>query len=84
MSKKTGEAATNKAQDLVRAQLADAKTEAFVDDGMLFLTATIEHDGEKLVASHAYTLDSMRPEELDAAARDVADRVLQQLQGRDR
>ncbi|HIY66612.1 MAG TPA: hypothetical protein H9830_10085 [Candidatus Agrococcus pullicola] len=83
MSKKTGEAATNKAQELVRAQLADAKTEAFVDDGMLFLTATIERDGEELAASHAYTLDSMRPEELATAARDVANRVLQQLQSRD-
>lgn len=71
--------ATRKAQDLVKQQFPEAKTEAFVDDGMLFLTAAIERDGEQLSASHAYTLDSMQPEELDAGARDVAERVLQQI-----
>lgn len=71
--------ATHKAQELVKKQLPDAQTEAFVDDGMLFLTARVERDGETVSASHAYTLDSMKPEELDAGARDVAERVVKQL-----
>lgn len=71
--------AGHKAQELVNKSFPEAQTEAFVEDGMLFLTATIERDGESVSASHAYTLDSMRPEELSAAAADVAERVIQQL-----
>ncbi|WP_347755287.1 hydroxymethylbilane synthase [Agrococcus sp. ProA11] len=54
---------------------------AEVVDGMLFLTAiAYATDGSsKLTASHAYTLDSTRPAELQEAALDVADRAVAEL-----
>lgn len=54
---------------------------AEVADGMLFLTAiAYAPDGsKKLSASHAYTLDSTKPAELQAAAIDVGDRAVAEL-----
>jgi hydroxymethylbilane synthase len=54
---------------------------AVVDDGMVFLTATVYRpDGtEKLTSSHAATPDSMSPADLDEAAREIAGRVVAEL-----
>lgn len=54
---------------------------ASLDDGMLFLTASVYAlDGsDARTASHAYTLDSTSPEELRAAAADVAARAVEEL-----
>lgn len=54
---------------------------AEVADGMLFLSASVyATDGSRhLGASHAHTLDSMRPDELAEAARDVAGRTVAEL-----
>ncbi|GAA1448236.1 hydroxymethylbilane synthase [Leifsonia poae] len=56
---------------------------ALVDDGLLFLTATVYRpDGtEQLTASHAATPDSMSRADLAAAARDVGERVVAELLG---
>jgi len=56
-------------------------TTAIVDDGLLFLTATVYRpDGtEQLTASHAATPDSMSRRDLDAAARDVGKRAVDEL-----
>jgi hydroxymethylbilane synthase len=57
---------------------------AIVDDGLLFLTATVYRpDGsEHLTASHAATPDSLSAAHLDEAARDVGARVVTELLGR--
>ncbi|WP_431247906.1 hydroxymethylbilane synthase [Leifsonia xyli] len=54
---------------------------ALVDDGLLFLTATVYRpDGsESLTASHAATPDSLSAAHLDEAARDVGARVVAEL-----
>jgi hydroxymethylbilane synthase len=54
---------------------------AIVDDGLLFLTATVYRpDGtERLTASHAATPDSMGSHDLDVAARDVGQRAAAEL-----
>jgi len=54
---------------------------AIVDDGLLFLTATVYRpDGtERLTASHAATPDSLSARDLGAAARDVGERVVAEL-----
>jgi hydroxymethylbilane synthase len=54
---------------------------ALVDDGLLFLTATVYRpDGtEHLTASHAATPDSLGAAHLDEAARDVGARVVAEL-----
>ena len=54
---------------------------AQVDDGMLFLTATVYAlDGSRhLTASHAYTLDGQSAAELSEAAMDVAGRAVREL-----
>ncbi|MGN7799929.1 hydroxymethylbilane synthase [Leifsonia sp. 22587] len=56
---------------------------ALVDDGLLFLTATVYRpDGsEHLTASHAATPDSLGAAHLDEAAHDVGDRVVAELLG---
>jgi hydroxymethylbilane synthase len=56
---------------------------ALVDDGLLFLTATVYRpDGtERLTASHAATPDSLSAQHLDEAARDVGARVVSELLG---
>ncbi|MDQ1582151.1 MAG: hydroxymethylbilane synthase [Microbacteriaceae bacterium] len=56
-------------------------TTAVVDDGMVFLTATVYRpDGtEKLTSSHAATPDSSSPADLDEAAREIAGRVVAEL-----
>jgi hydroxymethylbilane synthase len=56
---------------------------AIIDDGLLFLTATVYRpDGtEQLTASHAATPDSLSRNDLAAAARDVGDRVVAELLG---
>ncbi|MFJ8895416.1 hydroxymethylbilane synthase [Leifsonia sp. NPDC102414] len=56
---------------------------AIVDDGLLFLTATVYRpDGsEQLTASHAATPESMSARHLDEAARDVGQRVVDELLG---
>ncbi|MFF1571544.1 hydroxymethylbilane synthase [Leifsonia sp. NPDC058292] len=54
---------------------------AIVDDGLLFLTATVYRpDGtQQLTASHAATPDSMSRRDLEAAARDVGQRAVDEL-----
>lgn len=54
---------------------------ALVDDGLLFLTASVYRpDGsERLTASHAATPDSLSAQHLDEAARDVGARVVAEL-----
>ncbi len=54
---------------------------AMVDDGLLFLTASVYRpDGtERLTASHAATPDSMSARDLGDAARDVGARVVAEL-----
>ncbi|WP_254678043.1 hydroxymethylbilane synthase [Agrococcus sp. SGAir0287] len=54
---------------------------AIVDDGMLFLSATVYAlDGSRhLTASHAYTLDGQSSAELSQAAMDVAGRAVREL-----
>ena len=54
---------------------------ALVEDGLLFLTATVYRpDGtERLTASHAATPDSFGAADLDEAARDVGARVVSEL-----
>jgi hydroxymethylbilane synthase len=54
---------------------------ALVDDGLLFLTATVYRpDGtERLTASHAATPDSLSAAHLDEAAREVGARVVAEL-----
>ncbi len=54
---------------------------ALIDDGLLFLTATVYRpDGtQKLTSSHAATPDAMTSRDLDVAARDVAQRVVAEL-----
>lgn len=54
---------------------------AQVDDGMLFLTATVYAlDGSRhLTASHAHTLDGQSAKELGEAAMDVAGRAVREL-----
>lgn len=79
-SGKTVKAATEKAQKLVREVYPEAVTSAFVDDGMFFLTAEVTADEAKRTASHAYTLDSTSPAELEEAAADLANRVIEELQ----
>ncbi|MGO1731018.1 hypothetical protein [Agrococcus casei] len=79
-SGKTVEAATDRAQKLVRAQFSEAVTSAFVEDSMFFLTAEVTDGDEKRSASHAYTLDSTKPAELQEAAEDLAKRVTEELQ----
>ncbi len=56
---------------------------ALVDDGLLFLTATVYRpDGtERITASHAATPDSMGARHLDEAAREVGARVVSELLG---
>ena len=56
---------------------------AFVDDELLFLTATVySADGTRqLTSSHAATPDSRSPADLADAARDVADRAVAELLG---
>jgi hydroxymethylbilane synthase len=56
-------------------------TTAIVDDGLLFLTATVYRpDGTaQLTASHAATPDSMSRRDLDVAARDVGKRAVEEL-----
>ncbi|MDN4613642.1 hydroxymethylbilane synthase [Leifsonia sp. F6_8S_P_1B] len=56
---------------------------ALVDDGLLFLTASVYRpDGsERLTASHAATPDSLAAHHLDEAARDVGARVVSELLG---
>lgn len=56
---------------------------AFVDDELLFLTATVySADGARqLTSSHAATPDSRSPADLADAARDVADRAVAELLG---
>lgn len=60
---------------------APVATTAIVDDGMLFLTATVYSlDGSKTVtASHAAVLDSTSQLDLLAAAADVAQRTVSEL-----
>ena len=79
-SGKTVAAATQKAQNLVRERLPEATTSAFVEDGMFFLSAEVADGDEKRAASHAYTLDSTEPAELQEAAEDLARRVTEELQ----
>ncbi|MEO7017138.1 MAG: hydroxymethylbilane synthase [Leifsonia sp.] len=54
---------------------------ALVDDGLLFLTATVYRpDGSaQLTASHAATPDSMSRHDLETAARDVGRRAVDEL-----
>ncbi|WP_348789705.1 hydroxymethylbilane synthase [Leifsonia sp. NPDC080035] len=54
---------------------------ALVEDGLLFLTATVYRpDGtERITASHAATPDSFGAADLDEAARDVGARVVTEL-----
>ena len=54
---------------------------ALVEDGLLFLTATVYRpDGtERITASHAATPDSFGAADLDEAARDVGARVVAEL-----
>jgi hydroxymethylbilane synthase len=54
---------------------------ALVDDGLLFLTATVYRpDGtERLTASHAATPDSLSARHLDEAARELGARVVAEL-----
>ncbi len=56
---------------------------AFVDDELLFLTATVySADGTRqLTSSHAATPDSRSPADLADAARDVAERTVAELLG---
>lgn len=56
---------------------------AFVDDGLLFLSANVySADGtRRLTSSHAATPDSRSAADLADAARDVADRVVAELLG---
>ena len=56
---------------------------ALVDDGLLFLTATVYRpDGsEQLTASHAATPDSLGAPDLEAAAREVGARAVSELLG---
>lgn len=56
---------------------------ALVDDGLLFLTASVYRpDGsERITASHAATPDSLSAGPLDEAARDVGERVVSELLG---
>lgn len=56
---------------------------AIVDDGLLFLTATVYRpDGsEQLTASHAATPDSLSAAHLEEAAHDVGARVVAELLG---
>lgn len=56
---------------------------AIVDDGLLFLTATVYRpDGsEKLTSSHAATPDAMTPRALADAANEVAERAVAELLG---
>lgn len=56
---------------------------AMVDDGLLFLTATVYRpDGtESITASHAATPDSLGAAHLGEAAQDVGDRVVSELLG---
>jgi hydroxymethylbilane synthase len=60
---------------------APVATHAMVDDGMLFLTATVYAlDGSSsLTASHAAVLDSTSAADLLAAAADVAQRTVDEL-----
>lgn len=71
--------AIDEATKLIRAVHPDAQIEAFVEDGMFFLTAEFGAGDERRAVSHAYTLDSKRPAELQSAAKDLADRVLAEL-----
>ncbi len=56
---------------------------SFIDDELLFLTATVySADGtRRLTSSHASTPDSRSAADLAGAARDVADRVVAELLG---
>ena len=56
---------------------------AFVEDELLFLTATVySADGDRwLTSSHAATPDSRSAADLADAARDVAERVVAELLG---
>lgn len=56
---------------------------AMVDDGLLFLTATVYRpDGtQSITASHAATPDALDAEHLDEAAHDVGTRVVTELLG---
>lgn len=79
MTDKAVQSAIDEAKKLVTAVHADARMEAFVEDGMFFLTAEFGEGEERRSVSHAYTLDSMQPAELRTAARELADRVLAEL-----
>ena len=76
---KAVDAATTKAQQLVKQQHPEATTQSFVDDGMFFLTAEIGEGESRRTASHAYTLDSKEPAELQAAVEDLVERVNAEL-----
>ena len=56
---------------------------AFIDDELLFLTASVySADGtQRLTSSHAATPESRSAADLADAARDVADRVVTELLG---
>jgi hydroxymethylbilane synthase len=56
---------------------------AFIDDELLFLTASVySADGtQRLTSSHAATPESRSAADLADAARDVADRVVAELLG---
>lgn len=71
--------AIDEATRLIRSVHPDARVEAFVEDGMFFLTAEFGEGDERRAVSHAYTLDSQHPAELQSGARDLADRVLAEL-----
>ncbi|GAB3120175.1 hydroxymethylbilane synthase [Glaciibacter psychrotolerans] len=78
--------ATTAAERLVLAGLeagcsAPVGASAVVDDGLLFLTATVySADGTaQLTSSHAATPESTAPADLHEAARDVAQRVVAEL-----
>lgn len=73
------DAATAKAQQLVQQQHPEAVAKAFVEDGIFFLTAEIGEGKTRRTASHAYTLDSNAPAELQAAAADLVARVNDEL-----
>lgn len=76
--------ATAEAERLVLAGLglgcsAPMAASAIIEDGMLFLTASLYGEGVAVTASHAHTLDDASAADLGEAARDVAARAVAEL-----